>query len=297
MSTFWSIFIVAMVVINLAGCIWLLILTTRVHTDEDGSQTTHVWDEDLTEYNNPLPRWWLNLFYLTIVFSVIYLILFPGLGNFAGILGWTQTGAWQEEVAAAEEKFGPIFAAFADTPLEELANDETAVNLGRNLFANNCAACHGSDARGALGFPDLTDGAWIYGGDAQTIQTSIAQGRTGVMPALGTALGEQGIDEVVAYLRDASGLEAGDADTVAAGQQKYMTFCIACHGPDAKGVQAVGGPDLTDAYWLHGSQPEAIRDVIVNGRVNQMPAQLELLGEDRIRVLAAYVLSLSAAAR
>jgi cytochrome c oxidase cbb3-type subunit 3 len=292
MTAGWSFFVIALILINVGGALWMLQALSYRKTYEEQQTTEHVWDEDLTELNHPLPRWWLWLYWLTVVFSAIYVIIYPGFGNLPGVTDWTQVRAYETEISAAEEHYGNIFAAFADVPLEELADDSRAVELGRNLYANFCTTCHGSDARGARGFPNLTDGAWLYGGSPQDIQFSITNGRNGVMPALGAALGEQGTDEVVDYVLSLSGRgEATPAD-LATGRQKFVQMCSACHGADGTGVAALGGANLADDIWLHGGAREDIRDVIMNGRVNEMPAQHTLLSEDRIRTLVAYVVSL-----
>ncbi|RMF96577.1 MAG: cytochrome-c oxidase, cbb3-type subunit III [Gammaproteobacteria bacterium] len=292
MSTFWSVFIIVLVVGQVVGALWLLQAFTRAPRAPQADTTGHTWDGDLKEYNNPLPRWWLVLFWLTALWLVVYLLLYPGLGSFQGLRGWSQQNQYAEEVAAAQARYGDVYAAFADLPLAELADNPEAVRLGRNLFLNRCATCHGSDARGARGFPNLTDDAWLWGSAPETIQATITNGRVGVMPALGAALGEQGLNEVVAYLLSLSGRGAADPAAVQAGQQKFLQYCSACHGPQAQGNQMLGAPNLTDDDWLHGSSEEAIRDVILNGRQNQMPAQKDFLTADQIRTLVAYVLSL-----
>ena len=293
MSSFWSWWVVVLTVATIIGCLWLLQVNSkrRVGTAENDT-TGHVWDKDLKEYNNPLPRWWLWLFWITGVFCFAYLAAYPGLVVFDGMFGWTQSGQYDAEVTAAERRFGNVYAAFAGAPLAELHKNPEAVRLGRNLFLNRCATCHGSDARGARGYPNLTDGAWLYGGTPEAIEATITNGRAGAMPALGAALGEQGLNEVVAFILSRAQRGAADAATVAAGQQKFVQFCSACHGPDAQGNQALGAPDLTDNDWLHGAAESDLRDVIMKGRINQMPAQSDVLNADRIRVLVAYVLSL-----
>jgi cytochrome c oxidase cbb3-type subunit 3 len=291
MSTFWSIFVIVLVVINVGGCVWLIAWTMNMNTaEQDDDSTGHTWDGDLKEYNNPLPKWWLNTFYLSIIFTVIYLALYPGLGNFKGLLGWTQNGQYEEQVEATRVQYEEVYAAFAGIPLEDLAKNPDALRLGRNTYMNNCASCHGSDGRGAKSFPNLTDDSWLWGGDAATIQKTIAQGRVGNMPALGAVAGEEGVEQIITYLLS----DADDSSAeVAAGKQKFMTSgCIGCHGVNAEGNPMLGAPNLRDEDWLHGSSREDIRDTINNGRVNQMPAQLDLIGEDRIRMVAAYVMSL-----
>lgn len=322
MSGFWNIWVWVLTIGNVIGCMWLLQAFTQRRKDAQKEDTTgHSWDGDLKEYNNPLPRWWLTLFWLTAVFMIVYLLIFPGLGGFAGMGGWSQKSQYDAEVANAEKRFGNVYAAFAGVAVPDLATNPDAIRLGRNIFLNRCATCHGSDGRGARGFPNLADSHWLWGNAPETITATITSGRTGVMPALGPVLGDQGVDEVIAYIRalptlpapqaaDAAGTDAAAADAdevdddegdddsepldpkVAAGQQKFLTYCIACHGSDGKGNQALGAPNLTDEDWLHGSADADIRDVIMKGRVNQMPAQQDALSADRIHVLAGYVLSL-----
>jgi len=294
MSAFWSWFVIVLVAAQVIGALWLLMIFTTTKVPGEGATTGHTWDGDLEEGNNPLPRWWLILFWLTAFWTVVYLVIYPGLGKFEGITGWSQTGQYEAEVAAAEERYGDVFAAFAGMPLDDMAREPGAVRLGRNLYLNNCATCHGSDARGATGFPNLTDDSWQYGGTPEAIQYTITNGRIGVMPALGAALGDEGTDAVVQYVLSLSGNSTAGADTLGTGQQKYMQYCVACHGPTGQGMQALGAPSLTDGYWLHGGSAADIRAIIMNGRQNQMPAQKNLLSEDRIRVLGAYVLSLGA---
>lgn len=292
MSNLWSIFIIVLVVINVGGCLWLISWTMNMKTDEEDSDSTgHVWDGDLKEYNNPLPKWWLNTFYLTIIFTVVYLVLYPGFGSFQGVLGWTQTGQYDAQVEANRERYESVYAVFADVPLDELAKNPDAVRLGRNTFMNNCASCHGSDGRGAKGFPNLTDDEWLHGGAPETIYTTIANGRVGVMAPMGAVVGEEGADQIIDFLL------AGNDETseaVAIGKQKFMTSgCIGCHGLNAEGNQAIGAPNLRDDIYLHGGSRAELTESIVNGRVNQMPAQLDQIGEDRVRLVTAYVLSLS----
>lgn len=295
MSNFWSAFITILALGNILGC-WLLIRwTAKPRPGEATAEETtgHVWDGDLTEYNKPMPRWWLWLFYISIVFALGYLVLYPGLGKFGGLLGWSQYDAYDAQVAAAEERVAPLFDKYAATPVAQLAGDPSAMDTGRRLFANNCAVCHGSDARGATGYPNLTDNDWLYGGSPEAITQTIMHGRNGTMPGWKPVLGEDGVKQVAAYVYQLNGRSAPDAQLVAAGEKQFATTCVACHGTDAKGNQAIGAPNLTDDTWLHGSSIETIRDVIANGRMSQMPAHADLLGEQRVHVLAAYVYSLS----
>lgn len=294
MTSGWTLFITLVTALNIVGAAWLLHATARAspEADKPGAQTGHVWDGDLREYHNPLPRWWLWLFYGTIVFSIAYLVLYPGLGGYAGKLGWTQQQQWQQEVDAADLAAAPVYERFKGMTLDALITDPDAQRVGKNLFANHCAMCHGSDARGNPGFPNLTDADWLWGGTADNVQTTISQGRIGVMPAWGPQLGADGVAEAVAYVLTLSGQQA-PADLAAKGKTRFETFCVACHGPDGKGQSALGAPNLTDQVWLHGGTPEAIRATVTNGWNNQMPAQLATLGEQKVRLLTAYVLSLS----
>jgi len=292
MSVGLTIFIIIGTCLNVLGCAWLIWWTARGRPDEvaKGEVIDHVWDGDLQERNNPMPRWWLILFWLTIVFCFVYFALYPGLGRFGGILGWSKVSQYQQEMASANQKYAPIYAAFAGRDVADLAKDPKALALGHSLFLNNCINCHGSDARGAIGFPDLTDDDWLHGGEPQEIVDSITHGREGMMPALGAALGPEAVDELVAYVQSLNGRPVA-ADKAQAGKARFV-LCAACHGPDAKGSTAIGAPDLTANIWLYGGSAVAIRKSIMDGRHGQMPAH-QWLGDDKIRLLAAYVYSLS----
>ncbi len=293
MSSFWSGWIIVLTVANIIGAVWLLWITSRTSPDEKASDTTgHVWDGDLQEYNNPLPRWWLWLFYLTVVFSVIYLLLYPGLGNFQGLLGWSQTGQYEEEVARVQERQQQFFARFDDMTLSELARDGDAMAAAGNIFGNRCAQCHGSDGRGAYSFPNLADGAWLWGGDEDAILASIKNGRSGMMPPMGDALGgDRQVAQMVEYVRSLAGLNH-DAEMAQAAAPMWAV-CGACHGPDGTGMTALGAPDLTDNNWLYSADRSSIARTIRDGRQNNMPAQLPLLGEQQSRLMAAYVMRMS----
>lgn len=294
MSLGWSIYVIFLTAGTIVSCLVVLMWTTKMEVDSDESSNTtgHVWDGDIAEGNNPLPNWWLYLFWLTAIFAIVYLLFYPGAGHLTGMLGWSQTGQYEQEVAAAEQRYGDVFAPFADVPLGELVGDPDAVRLGRNIYMNHCTTCHGSDARGAKGFPNLTAGVWLYGGDPATIESTITNGRNGVMPALGAALGEDGLNDVVAFVQSLSGRKMDDG-AVERGREKYMMMCIGCHGPTGTGMAALGAANLTDDVWLHGTDEADIRDVIINGRMSQMPPQRETLSAERIRTVVAYVLSLS----
>lgn len=292
MSGFWSWFIIFIVAVNIVGCVWLLWRTSRRRAGE-AETTGHVWDGDITEYNKPLPRWWLNLFYATIVFSLGYLVWYPGLGAFAGIGGWTSVGQHDAERQQNEQRLAPMFERFAGVELAALAGDAEAMRLGRSIFANNCAMCHGSDARGAVGFPNLANDRWQWGGAPETILATVLDGRQGVMPPFGEALGSDlAITETAIYVQSLSGQKVSPG-MAAVGKRRFDMICIACHGVEGTGNPALGAPDLTDAEWIYGGNVDAIREAIVKGRHGQMPAHRDILGEARARLVAAWIWSLS----
>ena len=295
LNPFWNWFVIILTLGSILACWWLLRWTKGISNrkDEGVGSTGHVWDHDLVELNAPLPRWWLHLFNITIIFALLYLVIYPGLGNVPGFLGWTQINRYQSEVAKAETVQEAIFARFREMDAQQLAADPEANAIGRRLFANNCAMCHGSDGRGAPGFPHLSDHDWLYGGSFEQILTSIRQGRAGVMPAMGAVLGENGVRDVVVYVQQLSGQKA-DPDLAAAGKARFDTLCVACHGSDGTGSQLLGAPNLTDDIWLYGGTPEQLTETISLGRDGKMPSHQSLLNEDRQRLLAAYVMSLSA---
>jgi cytochrome c oxidase cbb3-type subunit 3 len=290
---FWSIYITAITLGGIAACALLLWLTSRKKVASNADNTTgHVWDEDLREMNNPLPLWWVGLFIITIVFALAYLYLYPGLGNAAGSYGWTSKGQYNEEVAKANEALKPLYANFDSQPPEQLAKDAKAMAIGERLFMNNCAQCHGSDARGSKGFPNLADGDWLHGGTPDKIKETLTQGRMGVMPPMAAAVGSpDDVKNVAHYVLSLSG-SPHDSLRASLGKAKFGA-CAACHGVDGKGNQAVGAPNLTDKVWLHGWGEDAIIAMVNNGKTNQMPAQQDRLTESQIHVLTAYVWGLS----
>ncbi|MCY7304918.1 MAG: cytochrome-c oxidase, cbb3-type subunit III [Rhodoferax sp.] len=292
-SSFWSVFITAITLVSIVACLVLLWLSgkARVMSSKDNS-TGHIWDEDLREMNNPLPRWWVWLFVITVVFSFAYLALYPGLGSFSGTLGWSSTQQHVAEMAKGEREIAPLYARFAALQPETLAKDPQAMAIGERLFMNNCSQCHGSDGRGSKGFPNLTDGDWLYGGNPEKILETLEKGRIGVMPALAAAVGTP--DDVKNLAQYVLSLSASPHDTLRAalGKPKFAT-CAACHGIAGKGNQALGAPNLTDDVWLHGYGENAIVAMINSGKTNQMPAQGERLSSAQLKVLAAYVWGLS----
>ncbi|WP_295482203.1 cytochrome-c oxidase, cbb3-type subunit III [uncultured Pseudomonas sp.] len=302
MTTFWSTYISVLTLGSLIGLTWLLLGTRKGESSNTTDQTMGHSFDGIEEYDNPLPKWWFWLFVGTLVFSVGYLILYPGLGNWKGILpgyedGWTQVGEWQKEMDKADAKFGPIFAKFAAMPVEDVAKDPQALKMGARLFASNCAVCHGSDAKGAYGFPNLTDKDWRWGGEPETIKASIMNGRHGVMPAWAEVIGEQGVADVAAFVLtnlDGRSLPEGVKADAAKGKDIFASSCVACHGPEGKGTPAMGAPDLTHPQaFIYGSSFAQLQQTIRYGRQGQMPAQADIQGNDKVHLLAAYVYSLS----
>ena len=290
----WSLFVAAGTVLSLLFCLFVLLVAARRREMASDNTTGHVWDEDLREMNNPLPRWWLWLFVITVVFSAIYLALYPGLGSLAGSLKWTSEGQHAAEIAKTRASMAPLYAQFTGQSAEALAGNEQAMGIGQRLYLNNCAQCHGSDARGSKGFPNLTDSDWLYGGSHETIIATLTNGRQGNMPALGAALGGAAeVRNVAHYVLSLSGSPHNDV-AAQLGKAKY-TVCAACHGADGQGNPALGAPNLTDKVWLHGGSLAAISEQIDKGRNNLMPAHKEFLGPERSKILAGYVWSLSQA--
>jgi cytochrome c oxidase cbb3-type subunit 3 len=292
-SNFWSIYVSAITVVSILACALLLWFSGKAKAMTASDNTTgHVWDGDLREMNNPLPRWWVWLFVITIVFGFVYLALYPGLGTYAGKLGWTSAGQHKDEVAKGDAAVAPLYAKFSAMKVEDVSRDPQAKAIGERLFMNNCSQCHGSDAHGGKGFPNLTDTDWLHGGTPEKIKETITLGRIGNMPPMAAAIGTA--DDVKNVANYVLSLSKAPHDSVRAelGKSKFAA-CAACHGMDGKGNQALGAPNLTDDIWLHGFGENAILAMVNNGKVNQMPAQADKLTEAQIHVLASYVWGLS----
>ena len=292
-SDFWSFYVAGITILGIVGCGVLLWMTARKKVESASDNTTgHVWDEDLREMNNPMPRWWMWLFVITIIFAFAYLAIYPGLGKYSGELNWTQTGAYDAEVAKANAELEPLYARFASMKPEEIAVDPQAVAIGERLFMNNCAQCHGSDANGSKGFPNLTDNDWLYGGTPEKIHETLVNGRMGNMPPMAAAVGTpEEVRNLANYVLSLSG-SPHDSLRASLGKSKFVA-CAACHGMDGKGNYALGAPNLTDDIWLHGWGETSIVNIVNNGKVNVMPAQADKLTEAQINVLAAYVWGMS----
>jgi cytochrome c oxidase cbb3-type subunit III len=289
----WSFYVAIATLVGLAACLFLLMVASKTTQMAADNTTGHIFDGDLVEMNNPLPRWWMVLFVLTVVFAVVYGVLYPALGSAPGVLGWSSATAYERETTRAVEAMKPVYARFASMAPEAITKDPEARAIGERLFVNQCAMCHGSDAHGSKGFPNLTDGDWLHGGSHEKIVETITNGRQGVMPPMAAALGSDAdVHNVANYVLSLSGA-THDAKKAEAGREKFVV-CAACHGADGKGNPALGAPNLTDNVWLHGSGEAAIVAMIVNGKTNVMPAQAARLTPDQIQVLAAYVGGLSA---
>ena len=292
-SSFWDYYIGVISVVSILACGVLLLAQSKRHVAGGQAETTgHTWDEDLGEYNNPLPRWWMWLFWITIVFALAYLALYPGLGSYAGYLKWTQVGQLEQENAQANAQFGPLYEKFAGQEVAQLSKNPEALAIGQKLFLNSCAQCHASDGAGSRGFPNLTDNDWLYGGDPATIKATIMEGRNGIMPPFAPALGEQGTKDVAHYVMSLSGM-ANDSIRTSRGKPLFAQTCAACHGAQGKSNPQLGAPNLSDKTWLYGAGETTIIETITRGRNNQMPAHKELLTASKIHLLTAYVYSLS----
>lgn len=292
---FWNLYVIVIVLGSILACAVLLYVQGKAKFTP-GKTMGHVWDETLEEYNNPMPKWWSWLFIITVVFALVYLALYPGLGSFKGLLGWSSVGQYKLERERMDAVVNPLYAKYSAMDLQAIAGDKQAMEMGKRLYMTYCVQCHGADARGAKGFPNLTDGDWLYGGEPAQIEQSIADGRMGVMPAH-AQLGADTIKDLANYVRSLSGLP-NDSVRAAKGKEAFASAgCSGCHGPDGKGMAAIGAPNLTDNVWLYGSSENTIIETITNGRQNKMPAWKEFLGEPKVHLLAAYVLSLGKGAK
>ena len=293
-SNFWSIYVTAISIVGILACLVLLWVagTKKVAAGGGDNTTGHVWDEDLREMNNPLPRWWVGLFILTVLFSLGYLYAYPGLGSYKGALAWSSSGQYDSEVTKADQALAPVYARFATMSTEQLAGDPQAMAIGDRLFMNNCAQCHGSDARGGKGFPNLTDNDWLHGGEPDQIKETITHGRIGQMPPMAAAVGTtEDVKNVAQYVLSLSG-SPHDSVRAELGKPKFAV-CAACHGADGKGNIAIGSANLTDDIWLHGYGEDAIIAMVTNGKTNVMPAQEGKFTPAQIQVLTSYVWGLS----
>jgi cytochrome c oxidase cbb3-type subunit 3 len=302
MSTFWSLWIIILTSVNLALILWVLLANRKVAVSDDddpeNKTTGHVYD-GIEEYDNPLPKWWFMLFIGTFIFTIIYLIIYPGMGNWKGFFpfegyegGWTSVKQLERQQERALSQYQSSYGVFSKMSVEELADDPKAMKMAQRLFANNCAICHGADGGGFLGFPNLTDNDWLYGGSPEKIKETLVNGRQAAMPAWQGVIGEKGIADVTEYVLSLSGRDHDEAQAKV-GETLYTQNCVACHGADGKGMQSVGAPNLTDDIWLYDGSPAGIRQSLRIGRNGVMPAQKDRLRADKIHLLTAYVYSLS----
>ena len=288
----WAWYVAGLTILSLLFCVFILVVASKRQVMASDNSTGHVWDEDLREMNNPLPRWWMWLFVITVVFAALYLALYPGLGSNPGTFGWTSSGQWQAEQDKAHSAMAPVYARFKSLSAAELAKDPAAMGIGERLFVNNCAQCHGSDAHGSKGFPNLTDSDWLGGSGPEYIAKTVTGGRTGMMPPMAAAVGTpEDVRNVANYVLSLSG-SAHNNLAAELGKPKFGV-CAACHGADGKGNQALGAPNLSDKIWLHGWGEEAVINMVNAGKINVMPAFEARLSAEQIQVLAAYVWSLS----
>ena len=295
MPAFWHWFVAAGTIVFIIWCVWLVSWSAKQGPQNvaDEDLVGHKWDGDLEEWNNPAPKWWLYLYFITIAWGVGFLIAYPGVGNFKGMLGWSQEDQYEAEMQAAAERYEPIYEEFAAMDFGELAMHPEANKLGASLYASYCTTCHGSDARGATGYPNLTDNDWQWGSSEAQIVTTITNGRSAVMTPWAQVLGsDEAVDNMVRYVQSLSGIVEAD-DGLAGAETQFKTFCAACHMPTGTGNPMLGAPNLTDDVWLYGSSDAVIRETIEKGRNGMMPAHGELLGDNRSKILAAYVYSLS----
>ena len=288
----WALFVAVVTALSLLACLALLAIAAKRRVMSDDNTTGHVWDEDLKEMNNPLPRWWMGLFVITVVFAAVYLAFYPGMGSAPGLLKWTSVGQYEAEQAKARDSMASVYARFVAMNADQLVADEQAMGIGQRLYLNNCAMCHGSDARGAKGFPNLADNDWLGGNDLGYVKKTIVEGRVGAMPAMAAAVGTaEDVKNLAHYVLSLSG-SAHNSIAAQLGKPKFAT-CAACHGPEGKGNQALGAPNLSDKIWLHGGGLQSVVSMINGGKDNMMPAWNTKLTEGQIHVLASYVLGLS----
>jgi cytochrome c oxidase cbb3-type subunit III len=291
MSGFWSGWVILLAVLTIGISVSLFVGGLRVKLPKQADGTTgHDWD-GIREGVRNLPWWWILYSAVGFIVAIVYLVLYAGLGSFKGVLGWSSEEKLRRDVAANDAKLGALVEPWRTLTVEQLAENAAAVGVGHRLYLDNCAACHGSTALGnqALGAPDLTDADWQYGGSGATIVASILDGRNGVMPPWGAALGHNGVNEVAAYVLSLGGVKSPE-DWAAAGKQRYATLCVSCHGPEGLGNPALGAPNVADRIWLYGGSFASVATSIRDGRAGVMPAWRSRLTDDQARLIAAWVL-------
>jgi cytochrome c oxidase cbb3-type subunit III len=291
-SGFWTWYISLITIVSIVVLFIFLLKFSKKKTGDEAETMGHVWDDDLEELNTPLPRWWLYLFIFTIVWGAGYLVFYPGLGSYAGVLGWTQVNQFDEEMQLAKDTYGPLYEKFHNTDIVVLSKDEAALKVGERLYASYCTTCHGSDARGARGYPNLRDDDWLYGGEPDAIKATIMNGRVAAMPPWGEILSHDDVFNVTSYIEQLSGRQV-DSMHASLGGEIFKKNCAVCHGTNAKGNPLFGAPNLADDIWLYGGSQKKIMESIKTGRNGTMPPHKEFLGEAKVHILAAYIVSLS----
>lgn len=302
MSEFWSGWITVLTIVTLVLLFWILFATRRMKSPTEDNNTGHEFD-GIVEEDNPLPQWWLIMFVVTLIFGIGYLVVYPGMGNYAGALGWTSAKQHDAEAEVIAARFAKAAGEFSALSFEELMLDENANKAGGRLYANNCSVCHGGNAGGAIGFPNLSNASWQWGGSADKVVHSIAYGRRAAMPAWSAVMDDRQIDILADYIAveaqrefssAAEKAKASKSEISRQGKQLYATYCVACHGRKMEGNPMLGAPSLVDDEWVYGASLESVKESIVSGRNGVMPAHQDLLSKEKIRLIAAYVLSLSA---
>ena len=291
MTSFWSNWIIVLTAVSIVGITWILLANRKTREGETEDTTGHNYD-GIEEYDNPLPAWWFYMFLITIIWGVGYLIVYPGMGNFPGLIGWTQLNQYEAKVSKADARFREMRDKYLALPIEEIYSDPVVRKMGQRMFGNNCAQCHGADAKGRYGFPNLADNDWLFGGTPEAIKASIADGRQAAMPPWGAIIGDVGVTDVTAYVLSLSGHDASPASE-AAGKQVYQAYCVACHGLEGEGNLALGAPNLSNGIWLYGGTDVQVAHSVRSGRNGVMPAHKDSLSGDKIHIITAYVYGLS----
>ncbi len=284
-SDFWSGWIVVLTIAGTIGLGWLIV-GVYFSGDDHGDEATPVWDETLTEGSNPAPMWWFWMIFVSLIFSVVYLMLYPGLGSYQGTLQWSQGGEYEEKADRFEAAFADERARLSAMSLQDLQQHPKAMASARRIFDQHCSACHGPDAAGqASMFPDLTDDVWQWGGDSVQIERSIRQGRQAVMVGWASILGDPGVEQMADYVR----LLQSDSVSGHPSHSSFTQYCAACHGANGAGMAVLGGPNLTDSVWLYGDDDQALLQTIAEGRSGTMPAFQERLDDTQVLLLVAWI--------
>ncbi len=287
-SQFWAGWIVVITVTSFLALVWLIV---DIYRDGDlgGEVKDELWDETLREGARPAPVWWFWFILALMAVSVVYVMLYPGLGAYRGALRWSLGGQITERFADYETQFGARRRRILELSFAELAHDEETMRSAWRVFNNHCTSCHGRDAGGqAQQFPDLSDASWQWGGSEVQLSETIRAGRQAAMPAWQASIGEQGVRRLADYVL---ALAAGDDGSAAQaeGAGLFQQFCTACHGADGSGNPVLGAPALNDAVWLYGGSRADVMRSIAMGRNGVMPTFGGRLDETQIRLVAAWL--------